>query len=193
MVPVAAGFDLPRCLNALAAIQNDVNNLVSVLTPVQFHAPPRGGGWSVAYCIEHLALTGNEFLPHWDCALKKALPNVTHGPSSGKYRWWRRGLLQFVEPPYRVKTKTAHAFLPAYRHSMEDTLDRFRDMHREFAKRLEKSAGLDVNRTRVQSPFASWISYPLGFSFDLALAHERRHLWQAWQVRRQIIDDQEAR
>jgi hypothetical protein len=24
----------------------------------------------------------------------------------------------------------------------------------------------------------------MGLSFDLAMAHERRHLWQAWQIRK---------
>jgi hypothetical protein len=59
-------------------------------------------------------------------------------------------------------------------------------LHREFIRRAESSRGLDLRRTKIPSPFASWMSYPLGFSFDLALAHERRHLWQAWQIRRQL-------
>ena len=59
-------------------------------------------------------------------------------------------------------------------------------MHHELAARVWASEGLDAGEVRVQSPFIAWIRYPLGLSFDLALAHERRHLWQAWQVRRQL-------
>jgi hypothetical protein len=61
-------------------------------------------------------------------------------------------------------------------------------MHHELARRIELSIGLDAGQARVQSPFASWIRYPLGFSFDFALTHERRHLWQAWRVRQQFTD-----
>ena len=65
-------------------------------------------------------------------------------------------------------------------------MDRFLDMHQGLTGRLIASQDLDVRRTRVQSPFSVWLSYPLGFSFDLALAHERRHLSQAWRVHRQV-------
>jgi len=65
-------------------------------------------------------------------------------------------------------------------------VDRFLEMHQGLAGRLIASQGLNVRRTKVQSPFSLWLWYPLGFSFDLALAHERRHLSQAWRVHRQL-------
>jgi hypothetical protein len=71
---------------------------------------------------------------------------------------------------------------------MKETIARFLAMHQELASRMAKSRGLDARRTKVQSSFASGIWYSLGFSFDLALAHERRHFWQAWQVRRMLVD-----
>jgi hypothetical protein len=66
---------------------------------------------------------------------------------------------------------------------------RFLSMHNDFARTISRSGEMDMQRTKVQSPFVSWIWYPLGFSFDLALAHERRHLWQAWEVRRRLLDE----
>jgi hypothetical protein len=51
---------------------------------------------------------------------------------------------------------------------MKKTIGRFLNMHQELARRVADSRGLDVRRTKVQSPFASWIWYPLGLSFDLA-------------------------
>ena len=187
MVTVASGFDLPRCLGALATIEADLNLLASAVTEAQFHAPPRTGGWSIGHCVEHLVLTGHAFLPKWDLALKEAAAKRRHTFGELPYRWWHRKILGFAEPPYSLKTKATPPFLPCSRHPMEETIRRFAGMHQEFARRVAGSHGLDVRRTRIQSPFVSWIWYPLGFSFDLALAHERRHLWQAWQVRRQLI------
>jgi hypothetical protein len=59
-------------------------------------------------------------------------------------------------------------------------------MHHDLVARIAASEGLDVRVPNVQSPFLSWWRHPLGFSFDLALAHERRHIAQAWRVYRQV-------
>jgi hypothetical protein len=188
MSAVATKFRVTECHKAIAAIEADLKELGSALTEEQFQAPPRTGGWSVAHCIEHLVLTGHEFVARWDNALKTAQKNGYHGDQSFRYPWWQRTLLRAMEPPYRLKTRTTQSFNPASRRSKQETIHRFFGMHEEMAKRLERSQDVNTNAIKVQSPFASWIWYPLGFSFDLALAHERRHLWQAWQVRRQLID-----
>jgi hypothetical protein len=188
MVTVPSRFDLPGCLKAAARIEEDLMGLASALTESQFHAPPRTGGWSVGHCIEHLVLTGQAFVSKWDVALKEAAAKRGDSGGTFRYRWWHREMLRLAEPPYRLKSKTTPPFLPRSRPPMEETLRRFLSMHQELARRLAECRGLDVKQTKVQSPFVSWIWYPLGFSFDLALAHERRHLWQAGQVRRYFMD-----
>ncbi len=188
MATVANGFDLAGCLKAAAAIEADFTRLATALTEAQFHAPPRAGGWSVGYCIEHLVLTGQALLPKWDAALKNAAGAERLDDASFPYAWWQRKILDYAENPSRLRHKTAPPFVPYSRHSIEETVSRFLEMHRELAGRVEHSRGLDARRTKVQSPFTSWIWHGLGFSFDLALAHERRHLHQAWRVRRQLID-----
>jgi len=175
-------------LTAAEAVEEDLWRLVTNLKEAQFHAESRTGGWSVAYCIEHLVLTGHAFLPKWDLALKEASGRGQWDTGPFPYSWWQRLMLAATEPPYKIKTRTAWAFTPCSRQSIEETLRHFSSMHRELALRIERSVDVDAARARVQSPFVSWISYPLGFSFDLALAHERRHLSQAWQVRSQFLD-----
>ena len=179
-------FKPSSSLIALEAIERDLGHLIAGLKEDQFHATTAAGGWSVAYCIEHLVLSGHAFLPKWDLALKNASARSLYRTGPMSYRWWHRLILAGIEPPYRIKTKTKWAFTPCSRQSIEETLRRFFSMHREVRHRIELSVGVDAERARVQSPFVSWISYPLGLSFDLALAHERRHLWQAWRVRRQF-------
>jgi hypothetical protein len=187
MVNLPFEFKPSASLRAIEAIEVDLSRLVTGLKEDQFHASTVAGGWSVAHCIEHLVLAGHAFLPKWDRALKEA---SAQRRSSGPFRypWWQRLKLAATEPPYRIKTKTKWAFTPCSRQSIEETLRHFSGMHREIRYRVERSVGIDAGRPRVQSPFVSWISYPLGLSFDLALAHERRHLWQAWQVRRQFAN-----
>jgi hypothetical protein len=133
-----------------------------------------------------LVLSGQAFLPKWDRALQEAAGREYRAGQTFPYTWWQRQVLQFVENPSRLKMKTPPDFVPCSRHSVEQTVSRFLGMHQELAYRLARCRGLDVSRVRVQSPFVAWMRHALGFSFDLALAHERRHLIQAWYVRRQI-------
>jgi DinB family protein len=169
-------------LVAAEAIEQDLRRLAAALTDDQFNAPTPTGGWSVAHCIEHMVLAGHAFLPKWDLALKEAGTKRLYGTAPFPYSLWYRFVLRALEPPYTIKTKTTRSLTPYSRPSIEDALRYFMVMHRELTRRIGLSVGLDASRARVQSPFVSWIWYPLGFSFDFALTHERRHLWQAWQV-----------
>ena len=65
MINQRSGFNLSDCLIAARAIEAELRRLASGLTEAQFHALTRAGGWSVAYCIEHLVLAGRAFLPKW--------------------------------------------------------------------------------------------------------------------------------
>jgi DinB family protein len=183
----AKGFELTACLQAAAAIEAELARLTTALTEAQFHTPPLTGGWSVAYCIEHLVLVGRALLPKWDTALQQAVQSKT-GCDAFSYYWWQRSILRHLENPSRFQSRTAAAFVPQCRCPIDDTVARFRRMQREFLNRFNSSRGLDLGRTKVPSPFVSWIRHSLGFSFDLALAHERRHLRQAMEVRRRLAE-----
>jgi len=185
MATTPVGFSVPNCLEAMMAIEADLAELTADLTEGQFHAPSRAGGWSIGHCIEHLTLTGNAFLAKWDAALKPPAPSSNDRFFA--YSWWQRRILEFAEPPYLVRTKTTKPFVPYLRRPKQETVARFLKMHGDIAARVSASQGFDASAIKVQSPFVSWIRYPLGMSFDLALAHERRHLWQARQVQRQFL------
>ena len=185
------GFDPQNCLEAITAIEADLQRLTADITEAQFQAPPRTGGWSIAYCIEHLTLAGNSFLTECAAAQNGADAQGCRSQSGFTYSWMQRRILDFAEPPYGVKIKATKPLEPCVRRSRNDTVRRFLQMHREFARRVTASEGCDLQRIKVRAPFLSWIRHPLGMSFDLALAHERRHLWQALQVRNQLTLNEE--
>jgi hypothetical protein len=182
MTSAARAFEVSNSLASVEAIEADLARLTGAITENQFHAQPFAGGWSPAYCIEHLVLAGNALLPSWDAALRRAPRD--EGPLS--YGWWHRLVLGAMERPRCLRLKTASRFVPRSRRPMSDVVARFLAMHSELKRRIEQTHAAGAAQTRVGSPFTSWLRYPLGFSFDLALAHERRHLWQAWQVLHQV-------
>ena len=49
---------------------------------------------------------------------------------------------------------------------------------------ISDSADLDVNRATFKNPFLSVIKVRVGTALRLIAAHDRRHLWQADQVKK---------
>jgi hypothetical protein len=45
---------------------------------------------------------------------------------------------------------------------------------------------------KVANPVSSWFTMTLGQELALTAAHERRHLWQAWRVRRKLPSSEAA-
>lgn len=180
MNTVRSSFDPAECRRSAAAIALELRGLTDGLHPCHFHAPMRLGGWSIGHCLEHLILAGHALLLNWD----GASPVARHrdGPSF-PYSCWQRGLLLWVQNPSRMKRRSPPALAPSARHSIEETLQRFQQMHTGLEQRLRASANLDLQRTRIALPILPPLRSSLGFACDLSLAHERRHLAQAWRIR----------
>ena len=61
-------------------------------------------------------------------------------------------------------------------------LDEFMNWQTALGERIRGADGIDLRRARHKSPVAP-LSWSLGTMFAVVLAHERRHTWQARQVR----------
>src|ERR1041385_705687 len=124
MANVVNSFEIAGCLKAAAAIEADIRQLATAVTEAQFHAPAGDGGWSVGYCVEHLVLTGRAYLPKWDAASHSGGKTQSPGGAMIRYGWWQRRILQCAENPSRLRHKTAPAFVPYARYSIEETISR---------------------------------------------------------------------
>jgi hypothetical protein len=76
-------------------------------------------------------------------------------------------------------------YAPPAGHLKDRVVPEFISIHDRLLELVVKSDGLDLARIRVPTQFRR-IKFSLGQWFALATAHDRRHLWQAWQVRRRV-------
>jgi hypothetical protein len=144
-----------------------------------FNRRPREGAWSVAECLAHLNLTTEAFLPLVDDALAKSASGSAPPGHRYKRDLMGRILAWVLEPPFRMKVKTTAGFVPAPEHDRAAIVERFAELQEELKRRVDASAGRDLDRIRVVSPFSDKVRYNLYSTFGIVLAHERRHLWQA--------------
>ena len=150
-------------------------------------ARPAPDEWAIGEGLTHLNASSERFIPLIDDAIRdgRARKLEGNGPYGKGLIGW--ALQRFLEPPYTIKTKTAPAFIPATVSPMPETLERFDYLQQEVQVRIDRSAGLALDRLRVVSPFDARVKYNLYAAFCLIATHQRRHLWQAERVRVRVV------
>jgi len=169
-------------LYQLQTSSQEVPGLGRGLTIEQFNWVPAPGRWSIGQCIEHLNITSERYIPVFKKAIDdgRAAGRVSSAPITLGFleRWF----MQSLEPPVRMKFKAPKAFVAPPQLPVDATLERWDAMQAGMAECIRSAEGVDFRRIKVPSQFGP-VSFSLGGTFLILLAHERRHLWQAREVR----------
>ena len=157
--------------------------LVAGLSNEAFIWRPEQGRWSICECLSHLNVTAELYLPVIDRALAKSRSQGVLGDVPA-----RRGLIggwivRFSEPPPKGRVKAPKVFLPKAEQPLDGVVPKFIELQDQFVERLWQANGLDLWRTKIRSPAIALLRLSLGETFALLTAHDRRHLWQAEQVK----------
>ncbi|HVF28828.1 MAG TPA: DinB family protein [Pyrinomonadaceae bacterium] len=166
------------------ANRRDAQDLVAGLDDKQFNWRPAAGRWSIAECLAHLNVAGQMYLPAIDRTIKRARatnPAFEAGPF--RHGVFGKLFLRATEPPAKIKVKAPKLIAPLPEHLLAVVMPAFVSLHEQLDRRLRDANGLNLARHKVASPFSRVLSLSLGHAFALTAAHERRHLWQARQVK----------
>jgi hypothetical protein len=172
-------------LDQLQAIKAEAQAVTAGLTDAQFNWRPGKGRWSIADCLQHLNVSVSKTLPAFDRAIAEGRAKGQNASGPFKYGWFSRMVAGSMEPPPRFKMKTPSILrVPStatYRAA--DLLPEFPRVRDQLAERVRRADGLDLARVRTISPVNRLLRLPLGAYFQFIIAHDRRHVWQARQVR----------
>lgn len=175
---------LPSTLDELAHEVNVVSARASQLWTRAADSCVRStrGGWSLAQCLSHLALSTNAYLPAWRAAFQA--PGAVLKTDSRQWRLdlWGRLLVWFLEPPPKIRFRTKRGFEVA---SSPAALDDFLQSQRELSNIIAQSRDFAIDRIQIRSAYDSRVRYSVWSSFVITLVHQRRHLWQAEMVLQQ--------
>ena len=144
---------------------------------------PASKSWSIAECLRHLDITTEVFLPGVDEALERARSRGTLGGGPYRLGRWGRLLVWYVEPPPPIRLPAPAPLRPTLDGPASDALPRFLASQETLAAKLPELEGIDLQRTTYVSPIARYIRMSLLAFLRVHTAHERRHLWQAGNVR----------
>jgi hypothetical protein len=178
--------DMKNLIDQLDAAERDSRALVSGLTEERGAWRAEPGSWSVAECFDHLAVANRVYLRAMEEPAVRALEQgkLRRGPAVPGFvgNWFVKTLEPPVKASFRmnapqiIKPRAA----PTLAHAFAD----FTTSQGEVRAFLSSYAGLDLASVRFPNPFVRGIRFSLATGLHVVTAHERRHLWQAWRVRR---------
>lgn len=179
--------DLPEDLAALTreldSIDARARQLVADLCETRINWQPDGGrAWSVGQCVDHLAASNRVYVAAIrtavDRARAKGRPNRPIAPG-----WLARRFIAVLEPSVGFKVKTPAKTAPASAVRKDEALAAFLQSQDEVRRLIAECATFDPNAARFPNPFVSGLNWTIGAGLRIIAAHDRRHLWQAEQVR----------
>ncbi|HKP38353.1 MAG TPA: DinB family protein [Pyrinomonadaceae bacterium] len=157
--------------------------LVGQLNESQLNWKPAPEKWSIAQCLDHLAVTSHGFDSYFTKALARGRTKwpVTSPP---KYRPSFIGgwLIKQVEPVTGRNLPAPKVFRPSSS-NIENALEKFLAQQETFLQFVRATEGTDFNKTRLRSPVTPLMRYSLADAFVVTVVHGQRHLAQARRVR----------
>jgi hypothetical protein len=178
--------DLAPLERAFQAAEQDARAVVDGLSEAQGTWRAHAGSWNIAECLDHLATGNRIYLGAMQPAAERAL-------AAGRYRrepvrpglvgaWFVRSL----EPPVKtfLRMRSPRKIRPRPSPPLADAMDRFLTSQREILMFMRSYAKADLTGVLFPNPFIRGLRFSLATGLHVLAAHERRHLWQAWRVRR---------
>ncbi len=155
----------------------------STLSESQLNWKPAPEKWSIAQCLEHLAVTSNRFDAYFTAALSRARARWAVS-NAVKYKPTLMGgwLARQVHPETGRNLRAPKVFRPADTSNIHAALDSFLREQDRFLDFVRQSDGIDYNKTRLRSPVTPLMRYSLADAFVITVLHGRRHLAQARRV-----------
>lgn len=154
-------------------------NLIKSTDPRFFTVRPNPGSWSAAECLSHLSISTEMFLPVLGGAIADAKTKGMKSDKKPSMDVVGRVLRWFLEPPIRQRVKTAAPFVPKAVRAKAEAFGEFSSLQSKLIDLLHESAGLDLRKMKIISPFDKRVKYNVYSAFRIVAAHQRRHLWQA--------------
>lgn len=177
--------EIERLLYQVKVIRMEAEGLVWGLNDERFNWTPEAGRWSMAQCFDHLNITNRLMITQLEDAMQRgrAAGKLSDGPYT--YGFVGRWFLRMMQPPVKRRFKAPKPFQPALRKKLEEVLPEWGRTHDRVAELIREANGLDLERIKVVSPATKLLKYNLGIAFWVQTTHDRRHLWQAREVRNQ--------
>ncbi|MBA2306461.1 MAG: DinB family protein [Acidobacteria bacterium] len=181
MTPLPA--DLQQLTDAMNAADTAADALAARVTNDEFFwQPDEGRRWSIALCLDHLAVSNSVYGDSIRGAVENARARGWSRTGPATPGFFGRKFVASLEPPVKRRTSAPAKIKPRPVSDRTEILRSFHQAHDVLRRLIEAAATIDVNRATFPNPFLSLIKVRVSTALHIIAAHDRRHLWQAEQV-----------
>lgn len=143
--------------------------------------------WSILECLEHLNFYGNFYLPEIDNRMNEnqfiACKAEFKSGILGNY------FAEMMLPKEKLnKMKTLKKTDPIHKTLDKSVIEEFIRQQNKMLGLLEKANLIDLEKTKTSISISKWIKLKLGDTFRVVVYHNLRHIRQAENLRKMIID-----
>ena len=176
--------EIAELLAQAEAARAEARSLCDGLSAEQLLWRPAPGAWGIAECLDHLVRSGGWFVKQAGHGLADAQARGLRADRPLRLPWLDRLAVRVLEPPVRrLRVRAPRGSEPPADLDPRAAVAAFDQLQDALAGRVRECDGWDLRRARARSPWHPAIKLSLGGLLLVTLAHERRHLWQARQVR----------
>ncbi|MBL8114365.1 MAG: DinB family protein [Acidobacteria bacterium] len=176
--------DLRKIRDAYATSGRAAESLVAGLSDRQLAFQPKPGSWSIAHCLDHLAIASHEYAGPMTKAMEKARAKGARPFSGLSPKFYERLFIGTLEPPPKWKMPAPKKIVPPLARGPRAAVDAYFQANHEIRNLLPLASELDLNSVHFPNPFVPLVTFTVGAGLLILAAHERRHLWQAQNVKR---------
>jgi hypothetical protein len=172
---------------ALAANERDAQTLVAGLTDAQGGWRPAPESWSIAECLDHMATANRVYLDAMTPPAARALAYGRRRRRPALPGVIGRWFIGSLEPPAKplFRRKAPRLIRPRDAPPLADAVAALQASQDEVRGFVRRYADIDLAALRFPNPFVRGLRFSLATGLHVIAAHERRHLWQAWGIRRE--------
>ena len=142
-----------------------------------------GDGWSIAQCLDHLGMMNVVYGTAIRGGIEAARRRGSTRREPAKPGYLGGKFVQSMEPPVTRRLRAPRKGKPAPIKERQIILEGYRAGHDLTRQLIADAATIDANRARFKNPFVPLIRFSIVTGLFVIAAHDRRHLWQAEQIR----------
>ena len=185
---MAMSEDLGILIAEMDANASHLESIASRLSREQFNWRPESGRWSIGECVSHLNMVNAGDLAPLRAAIERGRARGVTGSGPFAYGFFSKKLIADMDVPMKRKFKAPKVYIPPSDAEPKESIAEYRRVSAELRKLAVSANGLDLARVKTEvlalpAPLRMFLKVALGARLTLLTTHDRRHLWQAEQVR----------
>jgi hypothetical protein len=180
--------DIADVIEELCAADSDAEGLITGLSEAQGTRRLSADTWSVSECLDHLATANRVYLNAMREPAQRARARGQFRQRPAKPGLAGRWFVYTLEPPPRwwSKLKAPRVIRPRPTPPLADAFAEFIASQADAREFFTVNADLDLASIHFPNPFVRGIRFSLATGLHVIAAHDRRHLLQAWHIRRAL-------